>query len=95
VERVVLETRAPRVATGELGLTLGPLAELERELEGLRRDPEALAAFLAGVPGLGEVLRKVRPSAEEEAFGPLLDSARLLAEAEALLQARLTEAQGE
>jgi exonuclease SbcD len=95
VERVVLETRAPRVTTGAPVLPLGPLAELERELAELRADPEALAAFLGGVPGLSEVLRKVRPSAEEEAFGPLLDSSRLLAEAEALLQARLTDARGE
>jgi DNA repair protein SbcD/Mre11 len=95
VERVVLETRPPRAPGGEPRLPLGPLLELERELAGLRADPEALAAFIGNVPGLTEVLRKVRPSAEEEAFGPLLDSARLLSEAEALLQARLTEAGGE
>jgi exonuclease SbcD len=94
VERVVLETRSPRTSALEAAL-LGPLAELERELAALRADPEALDAFLAEVPGLTEVLRKVRPSAEEEAFGPLTDSARLLAEAEALLQARLAEAVGE
>jgi DNA repair exonuclease SbcCD nuclease subunit len=93
VERVVLETRVPRAAAA--GVPLGPLAELERELASLRSDPEALQAFLAGVPGLSEVLRKIRPSAEEEAFGPLHDSARLLSEAEALLEARLTEALGE
>jgi DNA repair protein SbcD/Mre11 len=95
VERVVLETR-PRRATGnEPALALGPLAELERELAALRADPEALEAFLAEIPELSEVRRKVRPSAEEEAFGPLYDSKRLLADAEALLSARLTETSGE
>jgi exonuclease SbcD len=94
VERVVLETQAPRARLVEPGLPSGPLAELERELAGLRADPEALQAFLAGVPGLNEVLRKVRPSVEEEAFGPLLDATRLLSEAEALLEARLTEELG-
>jgi DNA repair protein SbcD/Mre11 len=95
VERVVLETRAPRGPSGAPRTPLGPLLELERELAALRADPDALAAFVGSVPGLTEVLRKVRPSAEEEAFGPLFDSARLLTEAEALLEARLTEAEGE
>lgn len=94
VERLVLETRTPRAAGDQLGLPLGPLGELTRELAALRADPEALAAFLASVPGLAEVQRKVRLSAEEEAFGPLQDSERLLADAEALLMARLTELAG-
>jgi exonuclease SbcD len=91
IERAVVNTRP---LLGELAATVpvtGPLGELGREIEALRGDPVELAAFVAELPGLGELLRKLRPVAGEAAAQvpqTVLDDAR------ELLLARLSELDG-
>jgi DNA repair exonuclease SbcCD nuclease subunit len=93
VERVAVETALPGAERADALVSVGPLAELSRELAELSRDEEARARFVAEVPGLSEVLRKVRPSPAQEAFLEdfAVEPAALLREAEALIHARLGE----
>jgi len=97
VERVVLETEPLLGSRGGALSPVGPLAELAQDFSELGADPEALASFIAEVPGLSEVLRKVRPSAVEESFAAdfTLDPRAVLRDAEALLRSRLAEMEGE
>lgn len=88
IERVVVGTRPAADRLGGLPAT-GPLAEVARELEALRRQPGELEAFLAGLPGLSELARKLRPVGGLEA--PLGAPGAVLDDAEALLVARLSE----
>jgi DNA repair exonuclease SbcCD nuclease subunit len=91
IERVALETTALSTVGAAPSSALGPLAELSHELDDLAGDADALAAFIEGIPGLREVLRKVRPGAAEQGFVAdfALDPLALLRDAEALLRARL------
>ncbi len=93
VERVLVETRAPSTQLVELASRVGPLGELAREIRALEADPESLAAFFGEIPGLSDVLRKLRPASDESGGtgeGALEPSA-LLHDAEALLVSRLSE----
>jgi hypothetical protein len=86
-----VSTRDERFDFGAgLGVT-GPLGELAREITALKADPEQLAAFVAELPGLSEVLRKYRPTSGVE---PLAEPGALLDDARELLLARLAELEG-
>jgi exonuclease SbcD len=89
IERTVVSTRALGGDFAHLAPGAGPLAELGREIDALAKDPAALALFLADLPGLSELSRKIRPVAE--AGAPLAAPAVLLHDARELLLARLTE----
>lgn len=92
IERVELATRPP----GEALLALlgggGPLGYLLKEVEALRADPGALAAFVGELSGMPELSRKIRPSAESG--GGLFEPGLVLDEALALVLARLAEGEG-
>jgi DNA repair exonuclease SbcCD nuclease subunit len=91
IERAVVGTHA---LIGDFGGgfgAAGPLAELARELAALEADPAAFAAFVAELPGLGELARKIRPAGGAE---PLGSPAALLDDARELLLARLAELDG-
>ena len=94
IERVDFATRPPGEPLDRLGTERGPLADLLREIEDLRRDPDSLATFLAELPGLAELTRKLRLPAQPGETDELLPSA-LLDDALALLLARLADADAE
>ena len=77
---------------GDLSSKAGSLSELAREIEALRADPAALAAFVAELPGLAELTRKVRLTGGDESGG--LTHAAVLEDAKELLVARLSELGG-
>ena len=89
IERTVVRTRPAHGDFASLGPTTGPLADLGRELAELAADPALLDAFLAELPGLAELSRKLRPVADTD--GPLAAPGALLADARELLLARLAE----
>jgi len=89
IERTVVGTRALHGDFASLGPPTGPLADLGRELERLAGDPAELAAFLAELPGLSELSRKLRSVPDADAS--LAEPAALLADARELLLARLSE----
>jgi DNA repair exonuclease SbcCD nuclease subunit len=91
VERVVVRTLAPRERTPDAANSAGPLADLSRELAELKADPVALEAFVAGLSGLGELSRKVRPLGGVGADASLRPAASVLDDAQELLFARLAE----
>jgi DNA repair exonuclease SbcCD nuclease subunit len=91
IERAVVNTRP---LLGELAQAVpvtGPLGELGRELAALRADPAALATFVAELPGLAELLRKLRPAGGE---GAAQVPEAVLDDARELLLARLSELGG-
>lgn len=88
IERAVVNTRPLSGELAALAPVTGPLGELGREIEALRADPAELAAFVAELPGLGELLRKLRPTGGE---GPADAPEALLDDARELLLARLSE----
>lgn len=91
VERVELRTRPPGESLGGATSERGPLADLLREVDLLRGDPEALAAFLSQMPGLSELTRKLRLPAQP-VEGDDLVPATLLEDSLELLLARLGDA---
>jgi DNA repair exonuclease SbcCD nuclease subunit len=92
IEKVELATRPPGNGALELLAGAGPLGYLRKEVEALRADPAGRAAFVAELPGLAELGRKVRPASDTDAA--LLDPELLLDEALALVVARLSESEG-
>lgn len=91
IERAVVNTRP---LLGELAQAVpvtGPLGELGREIAALRADPAALATFVAELPGLAELLRKLRPAGGE---GAAQVPEAVLDDARELLLARLSELGG-
>lgn len=91
IERAVVSTR-PLLGELAAGVPVtGPFGELGREIEALRADPTELAAFVAELPGLGELLRKLRPAGGE---GPAQVPETVLDDARELLLARLSELGG-
>jgi DNA repair exonuclease SbcCD nuclease subunit len=91
IERVDLATRLPGEPLDRAAHERGPLADLLREVDALRREPEALASFLSEMPGFAELSRKLRPSSQPGEGDELLP-ATLLEDALELLLARLGEA---
>jgi hypothetical protein len=89
IERVELATRPPGQEPIDLWGGSGPLGYLLKEVEGLRGDPEGLAAFVAELPGMPELARKIRPLSETDPAQ--FDPAELLDEALSLVVARLGE----
>ncbi|HEV8551584.1 MAG TPA: DNA repair exonuclease, partial [Polyangiaceae bacterium] len=90
VERAVVSTHPLHSGSFEREDEKGPLADLGREIARLKADPAELAAFLAELPGLGELWRKARPlagAAEASTRAP----AALLEDAHELLLGRLAE----
>lgn len=85
IEKVELATK-PDGDGRALGAA-GPLADLLREVTHLRADPAALTAFLADVPGLADLSRKVRPELGSAEVSPTA----LLDDALGLLLSRLAE----
>jgi exonuclease SbcD len=92
IERAQAFTRPEQAASGDLGSRTGPLSELAREIEALRADPAALAAFVAELPGLAELTRKVRLTGGDESAS--LTHSAVLEDAKELLVARLSELGG-
>lgn len=91
IERAVVSTRPLVGELADVPVT-GPLGELGREIAALRAEPAELAAFVAELPGLGELLRKLRPAAGGE--GTLANPEGVLEDARELLLARLSELTG-
>jgi DNA repair exonuclease SbcCD nuclease subunit len=89
IERVVSNTRPAREREREWARDAGPLGDLARELATLEADPAELDAFLAELPELAELARKVRPIPGAEAA--VRAPSALLADARELLLARLSE----
>jgi len=89
IERVVADTRPLGADWASLASATGPLADLAREIDELARDPALLAGFIAGLPGLAEVTRKVRSAVPDASEAD--DQAQLLSDAKELLLARLSE----
>lgn len=92
IERAVVSTRS---LLGELAASVpvtGPLGELGREIESLRAAPAELAAFVAELPGLAELLRKLRPAGGADGAAPVPEA--VLDDARELLLARLSELGG-
>ncbi|HEY3500804.1 MAG TPA: DNA repair exonuclease [Polyangiaceae bacterium] len=92
IEKVELATRPPGEDLLDLLGGAGPLGYLLKEVEGLRADPQGLAAFAGELSGMPELTRKVRAGAESG--GALADPALLLDEALALVLSRLAEGEG-
>jgi DNA repair protein SbcD/Mre11 len=90
IEKVELATRPPGEDLLEL-IGSGPLGYLLKEVEALRADPAGLAAFVAELPGMPELARKIRPAETDDA---LVEPTLLLEEALALVLARLAESEG-
>jgi DNA repair exonuclease SbcCD nuclease subunit len=88
IERAVVSTHPLRSELLDGLAGAGPLADLGRELAALRSDPAALATFIAELPALGELARKIRPANGVE---PLAEPGALLDDAQELLLARLAE----
>jgi exonuclease SbcD len=89
IERAGAFTRHDRDDAPDLGSKTGPLAELAREFDQLSADPALLAGFMAELPGLAELTRKVRPLGMDESAGHT--HAAVLDDARELLLARLSE----
>jgi DNA repair exonuclease SbcCD nuclease subunit len=88
IERAVVSTHPLR---GDFMAGIGgagPLADLAREIATLRADPALLAAFVAELPPLADLARKIRPAGGAE---PVAAPGGLLDDAEELLLARLAE----
>jgi DNA repair protein SbcD/Mre11 len=91
IERVELGTRPPGDPLDRAAQERGPLADLLREVDALRQEPEALASFLSEMPGLAELTRKLRLP-QQPGEGDELLPAALLEDALELLLARLGDA---
>ncbi len=91
VERVAVITRPLREPSLEWARETGPLADLSRELAHLKDNPLELEAFLAELPSLAELSRKIRPLAGSGADVTLRPSAAVLDDALELLVARFSE----
>jgi hypothetical protein len=91
IERVDLATRVPGEPFDRAAHERGPLADLLREVDALRGEPEALTSFLSEMPGFAELSRKLRPTMQP-GEGDELAPATLLEDALELLLARLGEA---
>jgi hypothetical protein len=88
IERAVVSTHPLRSELADGLVGAGPLADLGREIAALRSDPAALAAFVAELPALADLARKMRPAS---GVAPLAEPATLLEDAQELLLARLAE----